>query len=52
VAEHNTKVIGHCQTEETMAETADGKLDPAGRLVKKDDYCPEPTAAFQKGRLE
>jgi hypothetical protein len=35
-----------------MAETADGNLNLTGRLVKKDDYCLETTAAFQEGRFE
>lgn len=35
VAEHKTKVIGLCQTEDTMAETAEVKLDLAGQLVEK-----------------
>lgn len=35
VAEHKTKVIGLCQTEDTMAETPEIKLDLAGRLVEK-----------------
>jgi cobalamin-dependent methionine synthase I len=35
VVEHKTKVIGLCQTEDTMAETAEVKLDLAGQLVEK-----------------
>ena len=33
VADQKTKVIGLCQSEETMAETTDDKLRMAGRLV-------------------
>lgn len=35
VAEHRTKVIGLCQTEDTMADTTEVKLDLAERLVEK-----------------
>ena len=33
VSEHKTKVIGLCQSEDSMADTADDKLKMAGRLV-------------------
>jgi len=35
VAEHKTKVIGLCQSEDAMAESADGKLKMAEQLVEK-----------------
>ena len=35
VADQKTKVIGLCQSEETMAETTDDKLRMAGRLVEQ-----------------
>lgn len=35
VAEHKAKVIGLCQSEDAMAETADEKLKMAGQLVEK-----------------
>jgi 5-methyltetrahydrofolate--homocysteine methyltransferase len=35
VADQKTKVIGLCQSEETMAETTDDKLRMAGRLVER-----------------
>jgi 5-methyltetrahydrofolate--homocysteine methyltransferase len=35
VAEHRTKVIGLCQSEDAMAETADDKLKMAEQLVEK-----------------
>ena len=35
VAEHKTKVIALCQSEDAMADTADDKLKMAGQLVKR-----------------
>ena len=35
VAEYNTKVIGLCQSEDTMAETTEDKVKMAGQLVEK-----------------
>ncbi len=35
VAEHGTKVIGLCQSEDTMAETAEEKLQLASQLVER-----------------
>ena len=35
VAEHGTKVIGLCQSEDTMAESAEEKLQLASQLVEK-----------------
>jgi 5-methyltetrahydrofolate corrinoid/iron sulfur protein methyltransferase len=35
VVEHRTKVIALCQTEEAMSETADQKVELAGKLVEK-----------------
>ncbi|MCP4668596.1 MAG: dihydropteroate synthase [Deltaproteobacteria bacterium] len=35
VADHKTKVIGLCQSEETMAETTEDKVGMAGRLVAR-----------------
>jgi 5-methyltetrahydrofolate--homocysteine methyltransferase len=35
VAEHKTKVIALCQTEDSMAETTEQKVEIAGRLVEK-----------------
>jgi 5-methyltetrahydrofolate--homocysteine methyltransferase len=35
VAENKTKVIALCQSDEAMAETAEQKVDMAGRLVEK-----------------
>lgn len=35
VAEYNTKVIGLCQSEDTMAETTEEKVKMAGQLVEK-----------------
>jgi 5-methyltetrahydrofolate corrinoid/iron sulfur protein methyltransferase len=35
VAEYGTKVIGLCQSEDAMADTADAKVELAGRLVEK-----------------
>jgi len=35
VAEYGTKVIGLCQSEDTMAETAEEKLQLAGQLIER-----------------
>jgi cobalamin-dependent methionine synthase I len=35
VVEHRAKVIGLCQSEESMAETADDKVKLAGQLIEK-----------------
>lgn len=35
VAEHKTKVIGLCQSEDAMADTAEAKVEMAGKLVEK-----------------
>jgi 5-methyltetrahydrofolate--homocysteine methyltransferase len=35
VIEHGAKVIGLCQSEESMAETADDKVKLAGQLIEK-----------------